>query len=466
MTARCLLLGLTLLSLGACQQQREPPPLEPASWRSDPFLDTLQESTFQFFWKTTDRRTGLTPDRYPTRTFCSIAAVGFGLTAYPIGVERGYISRAEARDAVLNTLRYFWNAPQGGDSSGMAGYKGFFYHFLDFERGVRFRDTELSTIDTGLLFAGVLMCQSYFDRDDPGERQIRDLADSLYRRADWQWFSPRAPLIAMAWYPEQGFGTADWTGYVEAMILYVLALGSPTHPITDDAWSKWSSTYIWGNYYGYEFVSFPPLFGHQYSHCWIDFREIKDDYMRRKGIDYFENSRRATYSQKAYGSQNPEGWRDYSDRIWGISACDGPGDTTFVVDGKLRQFAGYAGRGVAFDWAMDDGTITPTAAGGSIAFAPELSLPALKEMKERYGSRIWKEFGFVDAFNRTFVTDKYADGWFDTDHLGIDQGPILIMAENLRTGFVWETMKKNPHIREGLRRAGFSGGWLDEIQKK
>ena len=466
MIARCFLIGLTLLTLAACKERREPPPIETTNWSADPFLDSLQSRTFQFFWNTTDRRTGLTPDRYPTRTFCSIAAVGFGLTAYPIGVERGYIVREEARDAVLNTLRYFWIAPQGDSPAGMTGYKGFYYHFLDFDKGKRFRQTELSSIDTGLLMAGVLFCQSYFDGDDPVERQIRELADSLYRRVDWPWFSPRPPLVSMAWYPESGFGTHDWTGYVESMILYILALGSPTHPLEEEAWMKWTSTYVWGNYFGYEFVSFPPLFGHQYSHCWIDFRKIKDEYMRGKGIDYFENSRRATYSQRAYAAENPGGWRDYSDQIWGISACDGPGDTALTVDERLRKFTGYAARGVAFDWVRDDGTITPTAAGGSVAFAPELSLPALKAMKQRYGQKLWKEFGFIDAFNRTFVTSEHPDGWFDKDYLGIDQGPILIMVENLRTEFVWNIMKKNPYIVRGLKRAGFSGGWLDQADSQ
>jgi hypothetical protein len=184
--------------------------------------------------------------------------------------------------------------------------------------------------------------------------------------------------------------------------------------------------------------------------------------MRGKGIDYFENSRRATYSQQEYGMEDPRGFRDYSGDVWGVTACDGPGDTTFQVEGKQRQFLGYGGRGVSFDWSLDDGTLAPTGPGGSVAFAPEICIPALKEMRRRYGDRLWKEYGFVDAFNPTFVTQKTGDeGWYDHDYLGIDQGPIAIMIENLRDGFVWNLMKKNPYIARGLRRAGFTGGWLD-----
>jgi hypothetical protein len=256
----------------------------------------------------------------------------------------------------------------------------------------------------------------------------------------------------------------DWDGYNEAMILYLLALGSPTHPIDAEAWPAWTRSYVWARYGGTEFVSFGPLFGHQFSHVWVDFRGIRDAYMLEKGIDYFENSRRATLSQKDYALRNPGGWRGYGENAWGFTACDGPGDTSFVVDGRLRRFQSYAARGASFDWTNDDGTLTPTAAGGSLPFAPEICLPALKAMRSRYGGRAWKQYGFIDAFNPTFVTTATGDdGWFDVDHLGIDQGPILIMAENLRSGLVWETMKKNPYLVSGLRRAGFSGGWLDTL---
>lgn len=430
----------------------------------DPFLDTLQHRTFRWFWETMNPTNGLTPDRWPTRTFSSVAVIGFALTSYPVGVERGYAERAAAADRVLTTLKFLWYAPQSDHPNQATGYKGFFYHFLDLESGLRFEKVELSTIDTALLLAGILMCQSYFDLQNSAEEDIRAYADSVYRRVDWRWAQPRPPQVALGWYPERGFIAHDWQGYDEAMILYILALGSPTYGIEPEAWQKWTETYTWAEYYGYEFISFGPLFGHQYSHCWIDFRGIRDSTMQEKGIDYFENARRATYSQRAYAKENPRQYRDYSENIWGWTACDGPGDTSFVVDGRRRTFLGYAARGVSFDWVNDDGTIAPTATGGSLAFAPEICLPALKAMKQKYGSLLWREYGFADAFNPTYMTPSTPDGWFDVDYLGIDQGPIVIMIENLRSEFVWKTMKKNPYVVLGLNRAGFTGGWLDNLK--
>jgi hypothetical protein len=267
--------------------------------------------------------------------------------------------------------------------------------------------------------------------------------------------------ITLGWTPENGFHEMTWQGYNEAQFLYVLALGSPTHPIPEAAYAHWLAEYKWLPFQGEDFVSFGPLFGHQYSACWLDLRGIRDEYMREKRIDYFENSRRATLSQQAYGRLNPAGWRDYSENIWGWTACDGPGSATLLIDGISRRFDGYAARGVSADWTNDDGTIAPTAAAGSLPFAPEICLPALKAIRQRYGGRIYGEFGFRDAFNPTFITQQTPQGWFDTDYLGIDQGPIVLMIENLRSEFVWRILKRNPVIRQGLRRAGFTGGWLE-----
>jgi hypothetical protein len=445
--------------------------LEP-SWtpttRETAFLDTVQQRTFAWFWEQTDPVKGLTPDRWPTPSFSSVAAVGFALTAYPIGAERGYISRAEARDRVLATIEFFWTAPQGPEPSGVAGHKGFFYHFLDIESGHRFQQVELSTIDTSLLLAGMLFCQSYFDRDEPAERRIRELADSIYRRVEWDWIQPRAPLVSMGWKPEEGFLPYDWTGFNEAMLLYVLALGSPTHPIDVTAWGAWTRSYRWGEYYGYEHVGFAPLFGHHYSHLWVDFRGIQDSYMRGRGIDYFENAERATRAQRAYAMDNPMQWRDYGELIWGLTASDGPVDREMDVNGTSRRFFTYAARGASFTEVRDDGTIAPTAAGGSVPFAPDITIPALIEMRERYGDALFTRYGFLDSFNPTFVFDVPLQhgrvlpelGWVNGDHLGIDQGPILGMIENYRTDLVWDVMQTNPHVVRGLCRAGFAGGWL------
>jgi hypothetical protein len=435
------------------------------------FLDTLQQRTFGYFWNTTNPVNGLVPDRWPTPSFSSVAAVGFGLTAYPVGVERGWITRDQARDRVLTTLRFLWNAPQGPQPTGIAGYRGFFYHFLDMGTGHRYQTVELSTIDTALLLGGVLFCQQYFDRADPREAEIRALADSLYLRVEWSWIDPaQAPRIGMGWHPETGFIPYAYHGYDEAMLLYLLAIGSPTHPVDPAAWAAYTSTYPWRPFYGQEHVNFAPLFGHQYSHVWIDFRGIRDEYMRGRGIDYFENSRRATIAQREYAIHNPMRWRGYGPDIWGLTASDGPVDTVMVVDGEPRRFWSYRARGAATTQIEDDGTLVPTAAGGSIPFAPEITVRALRTMRERYGDHLWGEYGFFDAFNPTFQwTDVRLThgkvvpgvGWFDTDYLGIDQGPIVIMAENFRSELVWRYMRGSPHVIRGLRRAGFSGGWLD-----
>lgn len=469
------LFWITLASALAIGCSDPAPPAPDADWKPSAgetaFLDTLEQRTFDFFWEQANLRNGLTPDRWPTKSFSSIAAVGFALTAYPVGVERGYITRSQASDRVLTTLKFFWEAPQGDAVSGMTGNKGFFYHFLDLETGQRFERVELSSIDTTLLLGGMLFCQAYFDGSDPAEVAIRAYADSIYRRVDWPWFQARAPLVSMGWDQSGGFNSFDWRGMNEGMLLYVLALGSPTHPLEPSAWSAWTSTYQWARFHGQAHVGFAPLFGHQYSHAFIDFRGIQDPYMRRKGIDYFENSRRASYAQWAYAVDNPEQWNGYGTHSWGLTASDGPADATLEIKGRTRKFMEYAARGASFNEVRDDGTIAPTAAGGSLPFAPEITLPALVAMREKHGDALFGRYGFFDAFNETFPGDRAPGmgqtipgrGWYDTDYLGIDQGPILIMAENYRTGLIWRYMRKQPAIIRGLRRAGFTGGWLDQV---
>lgn len=433
-----------------------------AKYFSDGFLDTLQHRTFNYFWECVDPKTGLTPDRYPSLTFSSTAAIGFALTSYGIGAERKYITREAAADRVLTTIRYLYNLPQGDAMMGNAGYRGFYYHFLDFKTGTRFnKDIELSTIDTALLLAGILFCQSYFDDNKNTEQAIRMYADSMYRRIDWQWLFARPPLMSMGWYPDKGIHGSDWKGYDESMILYLLALGSPTSAIPSESWKGFTRTSQWMTYYGQEFISFGPLFGHQYSHSWIDFRGIGDSYMREKGIDYFENSRRATLTHQAYAKSNPKKLNGYSEFIWGFTACDGPADETRMINGVNRYFFSYGARGVSADWVSDDGTIAPTAAGGSIAFTPEISIPALKAMRDHIPG-LWTKYGYLDAFNQSYITDRTPNGWVDHDYLGIDQGPIIIMVENLRSELVWNVMKKNQYIVKGLQRAGFTGGWLEK----
>ena len=435
-------------------------------------VDDLERRTFDWFWDSADPKTGLVPDHYPGESFSSIAAVGFALTAYGVGVERGYITRAQAVERTLATLRFFEDAPQNGSEDDAAGYHGFYYHFLDMKTGTRFgRWVELSSVDTTLLLGGVLFAQSYFDRDTPGEREIRALADTLYRRVDWPWMQPRAPLIGMGWTPGGKYIPSDWKGYNEGMLVYILALGSPTHPVEPAAWKAWASTNddSWGTFQGQTFLNFAPMFGHQYSHVWVDFRGIRDDWNREHDLDYFENSRRATYSQRNYAIANPGHWTGYGANVWGLTACNGPGGIVVEEGDKTLRFEGYTARGAGLDDISDDGTIAPTAAGGSIAFAPEIVIPALATMKQRYGKSIYGRYGFVDAFNPSFHTQTELRtgrlvpglGWVDNVQLGIDQGPIVLMIENWRSDFVWKVMRRNPYIRTGLEKAGFTGGWLD-----
>ncbi len=462
---------LSLLAVASCASPGTVAVPAAGPWKTAEnvaFLDTLQHRTFRYFWELSDSARGLTPDRWPTRSFVSVGAMGFSLTAYPIGVERGWVTRAEARERTLATFRFLWSAPQDS-SENPTGYRGFFYHFLVPETGRRFEHVELSTMDTALLLGGVLFCQSYFDKNDPAEAHLRALADSIVDRVDWTWATKRPPVVVLGWSPEEGHLPYDWRGYNEAMLLNVLALGSRTHPADPALWAAWCAHYRWGKFEGQEYLGFAPLFGHQYSQMWIDYRGIQDPFMRAHGIDYFENSRRATLAQRAYAIRNPSGWKGYGVDVWGLTACDGPLDTTFTFLGRPRSLHGYEARGASHERVEDDGTLAPTAAGGSIAFTPEVALAALRAMKEKYGEHVYGEYGFYDCFNPSldFPLPVRAGkivpgaGWFDTDWLGIDQGPIVGMIENLRSELIWKTMRKNPNIVRGLRRAGFRGGWLD-----
>jgi len=433
-------------------------------------FDELAERTFRFFWDTANPANGLVPDRWPTPSFCSIAAVGFALSAYPIGVERGWIDRSQARARTLATLRFFDAAPSGPAPRGVSGHQGFFYHFLDMQSGLRFGDVELSSVDTALLHLGMLHAAAWFDGADPDEATIRRLATRIVDRADWPWFQKPSGAIAMGWHPGQGFIARDWTGYNEGMMVYVLALGSGGHPIADGGWDAWTRTYpgFWRGAGATRHLAFAPLFGHQYSQMWIDFRGIRDAPMRAAGFDYFENSRRATYANRAYCIANPGGFAGYGRDLWGLTACDGPGDVSGDVGGRRRSFHGYAARGpIGQPDGLDDGTIAPTAAIGSLAFAPEIGVPAAQAMRAYAGGKLWGRYGFIDSFNPGFhgltpekgrVDPRF--GWIDDDYLGIDQGPILGAIANHRDGAIWRAMRRSPTIRRGLMRAGFTGGWL------
>ena len=456
-----------LISFLACDQKPNATVVQIIQKKDNPkfSLDELERRTFRWFWDLTDKNYQV-PDRHPTRQFSSIAATGFGLTTYCIGVERKYVTREQAAERVLKTLQFLWNAPQGGEPSGKTGFHGFFYHFLDHDKGVRYRDVELSTIDTGLLMAGVLSVMSYFDGNNTTEKAIRETAENLFRRVEWDWFLNEKKNLSMGYHPEKGFLSAEWIGYNEAMVLLIMAMGSPTHPIPADSWERWCKPYKWATFYGQEHVNFEPLFGHQYSHMYIDFKGIQDNYMRQKGIDYFENARRATLANRAYCMDNTAKFKNYAANEWGLTACDGPKDTTAMVNGFKVRFMGYGARGAASTQIVDDGTIAPTAVGGSVPFAPEVCIPALENMWNKYAhTPLITEYGFKDAYNPSYNFGKgNENGWIDVDYLGIDQGPIIIQIENYRSQFVWNLMKKNPYITAGLKKAGFKGGWLDAVK--
>ncbi len=450
-----------------------PPALAATRQPLPALFDDLEKRSFDFFWETANPLNGLLPDRWPNPPFASIASVGFALTAYPIGVERGYISRAQARERTLATARFFRDAPQGPEASGKAGYKGFFYHFLDLKTGARFGQNELSTQDTSLLLAGLLFAQTYFDGADAQEAEIRSAVDTIAGRVDWAWAQQNhPPRVSMGWHPESGFIPADWVGYNEAMLVVLMGMASPTQPLAASAWTDLTATYDtdWSRTQGYDYLSFQALFVHQFTHLWVDFRGIQDAYIRAKGIDYFENSRRAAYAQRAYAIANPLHCKGYGENIWGISASDGPGHLQAVDHaGQTRQFRDYFARGVGLPDPFDDCTIAPSAAVSSLPFAPELVIPAVQEMRQKLGDTIYARYGFLEAFNQSFVDDKAklsngrvvpGFGWVDTDYIGIDQGPIVGMIENYRSDFVWRVMRKNPHLRRALLKAGFTGGWL------
>ena len=446
---------LSLLLAAACSKDDSegfiPPPTPPDM--DETLLNDLQRTHFNFFWKLTNTANGLVPDRASAtnnEAMSSIAATGFGLTAYIVGVERGFVTRDEAAQRTVVTLRTFNDAPKGTDPVFSAGYKGFFYHFLNRNTSLREGKNELSTIDTGLLMAGILSAQTYYDRDNAVENEIRRLADELYRAVDWKWAMNEGELMSLGWTPESGFQPYTWQGYNEAMILYILAIGSPEtdKKLDGSVWNRWTATYNYSSFQNYEMVNFSPLFGHQYSHMWIDFAGIKDAFMRSKpGLDYFENSRRATLANRSYCIENPSKYVGYGADIWGLTACDGPGAGTYV------KWA-YHARGASAAGIADDGTIAPTAAGGSFPFTPTESYAALKAMKSYKNGALYTDYGFLDSFN---PSEDWIDGWW----LGIDQGPILVMLENYRTQLIWKLMKKNAYIVNGLKGAGFTGGWLN-----
>ena len=436
------------------------------SMQETQLLRNLQQRAFHYFQVQTDPSTGLVRDKDADNWPASIAATGLGLASYPIAIERGLIGRREAIEKTLTTLTFFARSPQGTDADA-SGYRGFYYHFLDMQTGRRAWDCELSTVDSAFLLAGMLAAAAYFDGDAPDERRIRELAQSLYERVDWQWALAEDGTIRHGWRPETGFIPFQWQGYDEGLLLYVLALGSPTHPLPPSAFAAWASTYEWKRIYDVDYLHSPPLFTHQLSHVWIDFRGIQDDFMRAKGIDYFENTRRATLIQQRYAIDNPLGFKGYGADCWGITASDGPGPATLDVDGVVREFFDYEGRGAPL--GIDDGTVAPWAVVASLPFAPEIVLPTLHHFTQTLRLHEQHPSGFKASFNRTFVDHAQIGdlpGWVSPFCFGLNLGPIVLMVENHLSGMLWNLMRGSEPIVRGLRQAGFNGGWLNVVQRR
>lgn len=395
--------------------------MNPPSLEDQYMLDRLQWETFEYFLKEVNPANGLVADKTRDGWPASIAATGLALTAYPIGVERGFMTRDEAVKITLTTLRFFRNSPQG-TAPDVTGYKGFYYHFLDMTTGRRAWKCELSTIDTTFLLAGVLTAAVYFDRDDEDEQQVRTLADELYRRADWRWAQHGEATVTHGYRSKSGFITHRWKGYDEALLLYVLGLGSPIYSLPGESYPAWLSTYAWRKIYDHEFVYAGPLFVHQLSHIWIDFRGIQDNYMREKGLDYFENSRRATYVQREYAIRNPLEFALYDKDCWGITASDGLGPARLKIDRVKRHFFDYLARGVPD--GPDDGTIAPWAVVASLPFAPEIVLPTIRYFTDHVKLKQADSYGFKATFNPTFpVKSDNEYGWVSRWNFGLNQGP-------------------------------------------
>ena len=419
-------------------------------------LDKWHRSAFDYFPENVNPVNGLVADTSRQGSPASIAVVGFALSSYPIGVERGWISRKDAAALTLAALRFFQASKQGKEEDA-TGHRGFYYHFLDMQRGQRVWRCELSTVDTALLMAGVMIASSYFDRADEGE--IRDLAGALYRRVDWAWAMGGKTTMRLGWKPRSGFLKHGWDGYNEAILLYALAAGSPDHAISESCFAGWTTTYQWENIYGIELLFGGPLFMHQFSHAWIDFSGIRDEFMREKRSDYFENSRQATLLHREYARRNPLGFKGYGEDLWGISANDGPGRFRMHVNGERRSFRGYAARGAPF--GPDDGTIAPWSCLASLPFTPDLSMSALRHLTAHYPS-VAPSLRMPSAFNPTLGGRRGCgpEGWISEGFYGLDQGIVTMMIENYRSGMIWELTRTNPVLRAGLCRIGFDGGWL------
>lgn len=420
-------------------------------------LEVLQRAAFAYFPEQLNRNNGLVADTSRDNSPISIAVVGFALSSYPVAVERGWMSRDEAVQCSLAALQFFYGCDQSGGVNA-TGYMGFFYHFLDATTGRRTWRSELSMIDTALLIAGALTAAAYFDAETRAEQELRGLANALYLRIDWDWAQNGAGTIMQGWKPESGFLHYGWEGYSEAIVLYALAMGSPTHPVLGKCYASWTMTYQWENLYGQNFLYAGPMFVHQFSHAFVDLRGIRDAFMRDKHSDYFENSRRAVHVQREYARINPHGYSGLDENCWGLSAGDGPSDDLPQVMGEQRRFFGYSARGVPY--GPDDGTVSPPAMLACLPFEPTLALDGVRTVLQRYPDCI-RQGRLASGLNPGYPGVQNRP-WVSEGHYGLDQGIVVLMIENHRSGLIWQLMRQCPYLVRGLRAAGFRGGWLDQ----
>lgn len=413
-------LALTAAGVRAAGTQTLSAESEIRTAEDERLLDEIQRVTFDFFWEQSDPTTGLVRDRFnvraasDSRTAASIAATGFGLTAICIGAQRAYVPAEEARDRAVAALRFL--------DAGMPTHRGFFYHWVDMHTGARIWDAEISSIDTAILLCGVVTCREHF-RD----AEVTELATRIFDRVEWTWLSADTTLLPHGWRPEVGFLQYRWDVYSELMMMYLLGIGSTTFPLPVETWHAWKRTTF--EYDGLRYIgSFAPLFVHQYSQAWFDFRGRRDRYG-----DYFKNSVTATEVHRRFCLELAERFPHFTEDLWGITASDSAN--------------GYVAWGGPPELGPLDGTVVPSAAAGSLPFLPTETLRVLRTIRTKY-DRAWSRYGFVNAFNPM-------TGWYDADVVGIDTGITLLMAENLRTGFVWETFMRNANVRRALERAGF-----------
>ncbi len=419
-------------------------------------LERLQSAAFNYFIAHADPVTALIADSSSAGAAASIAATGFGLSCYPIAVERGWLTRARALELVLQTLRFF-HASEQSKGEAATGHRGFYYHFLDMHSGKRAHDCELSTIDTAMLLGGMLVAAQYFDRDDALEREVRSLTNTLVERVDWAWTLDDNGEINQAWMPADGFHKADWAGYTEALLMYTLGAASTAHAIPKSTYEQDTERYHWHHNAGLEWIHAKPLFIHLFPQAWLDLRGLQDGFISRfADFDYFENTRRAIHVQHDYAQLNPFNFVGYGGDIWGLSACQGPSGTLRMRNHQHRTFLGYAARGVTA--GPDDGTLVPWAAATCMAHLPDLALPGVQAMLKTY-PRALRDGRFVGAINPSLPGDG-PEGWIAPSCFGLDQGLVVMMIENARSGLIWKLTRNSPVIRQGLQKLGFAGGWL------